>query len=80
MTKTHWLYGDREFNIEVDDETSCSECVHRIVCSFDHEKLCSNFVFGGVSRHGGCQSCSHRYTRYDKDKIPCFHCPHFRKE
>lgn len=40
------------------------------------EKRCENYVFG-TSAERSCQSCQHRYTRYDKDSVPCFTCPWF---
>jgi len=49
--KTHWLYGmgpnkEIKFNIEIDVETKCSDCLHREVCNIDVERRCSNFEYG----------------------------------
>jgi hypothetical protein len=79
--KTHWLYGrgpDKalDFQREVDVETNCMECTHREVCGKDMEKRCENYVFGSSSGRD-CQGCGHKYTRYDKDPVPCFSCPWF---
>ena len=77
--KTHWLYGrgpDKvlEFAVEVDTETSCATCIHKVVCDGDMEKRCSNFLFGNSDQPRGCLQCLHRFTRWDKDRVPCFHC------
>ena len=82
--KTHWLFGrgpDKvlDFAREIDAETDCSKCIHREVCDYNMEKRCANYEFG-ASGARGCQSCLHRYTRYDKDNVPCFTCPWFRAE
>jgi hypothetical protein len=80
--KTHWLYGrgpDKrlDFEHEVDVETDCSKCVHNKVCDHDMERRCANYHCG-TSEGRGCQSCLHKYTRYDgKDPVPCFSCPSF---
>lgn len=80
--KTHWLFGRGPDNIldfarEIDVETDCSRCVHNEVCGHDMEKRCENYECG-TSEHQGCQGCSHRFTRFDKDSVPCFTCPWFR--
>ena len=80
--KTHWLYGsgpnkELKFKHEVDEETDCSTCIHNKVCSHNMEKRCSNFDFARSDRHPGCDLCLHRFTRYDKDPVPCFHCPDY---
>lgn len=74
----HWLYGEVKLKKAVKKETICQQCIHREVCTYDFVKLCTNYSFG-TSAEGfqGCSSCSHRFTRYDKDPIPCFYCPHF---
>lgn len=74
--KKHWLYGERHFIKEVDEETSCAKCFHVKVCSYDMEKRCVNFDWGS-SRERGCGACHHHYARFDKDSIPCFHCEDF---
>ena len=81
--KTHWLFESGpnkilEFAKEIDEESDCSACIHRLVCARDMHRFCGNFRLG-TSGETGCQSCSHRYTRFDKDKVPCFTCPHFVK-
>ena len=83
--KTHWLFGrgpDRllDFKREIDEETDCGKCIHREVCDRDMEKRCENYVFGTSAAEGrSCQSCLHKYTRYDKDRVPCFSCPWFEE-
>lgn len=77
--KTHWLYGkgpDKalEFAVEVDADTDCVACVHVAVCDHSMEKRCSNYTFGCSDRMRGCQQCLHRFTKWDKDAVPCFHC------
>ncbi len=84
--KTHWLFGrgpDKllDFKREVDEETDCSKCIHNEVCGHDMQKRCENYVFGtseGPEGHS-CQACSHRFTRFDKDSVPCFSCPWFQE-
>lgn len=78
---THWLYGmgpDKEvkFNKPIKIETDCTKCIHNKVCDHVMEKRCVNYEFG-TSVGSGCVACIHRFTRYDKDKIPCFHCNDF---
>ena len=75
--KTHWLYGEGpdkrlRFAVEVDTETKCSTCLHREVCNIDMEKRCSNYSRGNSG--SDCSGCIHKFTRYDKDHVPCFHC------
>lgn len=84
MSKTHWLFGrgpDQllDFRREIDVETDCNACIHREVCDRDNEKRCENYVFG-TSGERSCQSCLHKYTRYDRDAVPCFTCPWFRRD
>lgn len=79
--KTHWLYGmgpnkALDFNVEIDKETECSRCLHRKVCAYKMEERCVNYRFG-TSEHTGCHGCIHRFTRWDKDAVPCFHCKEF---
>jgi hypothetical protein len=81
--KTHWLFGrgpDKllDFKREIDEETDCGKCIHREVCDRDMEKRCENYAFG-TSEGRSCQSCLHRYTRYDKVPVPCFSCPWFEE-
>lgn len=81
--KTHWLFGcgpDKvlDFKREIDEESDCSKCIHREVCDRTMEKRCENYVFG-TSAERSCQSCLHRYTRYDKAAVPCFSCPWFQE-
>lgn len=81
--KTHWLYGfgdkkEIKFKIEIDAETNCDKCVHRLVCDKNNKlERCSNYVFGTSEGDESCRSCLHRYTRWDKDSVPCFHCKNF---
>jgi hypothetical protein len=75
-TKRHWLYSSH-FRVSVTAETDCTKCVHRVVCDKNYEKRCANFYFGNSDRWGGCQSCTNRFGRFDKDKVLCFYCPYF---
>jgi len=82
--KTHWLFGrgpDKilDFKREIDEETDCGKCIHREVCDRNMEKRCENYKFG-TSEGRSCQACLHRYTRYDKDSVPCFSCPWFEEK
>lgn len=82
--KTHWLFGSGADKIltfarEIDIETDCSRCIHREVCDRKMEKRCENYEFG-TSEGRGCSSCSHRFTRYHEDSVPCFSCPSFRAD
>ena len=80
--KTHWLFGKGpnkivEFKHEIDQESDCRYCLHRKVCDrHNTEQRCINYEFG-TSEHRGCGGCLHRFTRWDKDAIPCFHCEDF---
>ena len=79
---THWLYGfgpDKEvkFNTPIKVEDDCVKCLHNKVCNRSMDKRCENYEFGSSSDLNCCQSCIHKYTRYDKDKIPCFKCKDF---
>lgn len=76
----HWLYGICKFNVLVKNETKCSQCLHVGVCGRKLTTLCANYEFGSSAEgFRGCQSCIHRFTRYDKNSIPCFRCFHFRR-
>jgi hypothetical protein len=79
--KTHWLYGRGPekrltFVKEVDTESNCGECSHRKVCARAMEERCENFEFG-TSAEKGCYACLHRYTRFDREAVPCFTCRDF---
>lgn len=82
--KTHWLFGQGpdkllDFKREIDTEIDCGKCLHHEVCDRVMEKRCENYVFG-TSAARSCQSCLHKYTRYDaKDPVPCFTCPWFEE-
>lgn len=78
MKISHWLYGECEFNVIVKKETSCSKCLHHKICKLDFSNFCVNYIFG-TSEFECCQSCLHRFTRYDRNSIPCFRCNNFRK-
>ena len=76
----HWLHGERTFNKEIKKETKCKPCIHFKVCDSRPERRCINYRFGD-SREKHCQSCSHKYTRYDtRQPIPCFHCEDFKPD
>lgn len=75
---THWLYGEGpqrllHFKTAILEESRCQECAHRNVCSFEMGKRCVNFDFGN-SDGSDCGQCLHRFTRYDKERVPCFLC------
>lgn len=79
VIKKHWLYGDIKFNIDVQEEDKCSECIHWQVCKRDMSEFCLNYCFGTSDSKASCKGCFHRHTRYcnDEDKLPCFRCKHF---
>jgi hypothetical protein len=85
MTKiNHWLYGKDNRKFQIDEETNCNQCIHLKLCNKLHvpesmESLCKNYHFG-TSQYRGCGGCLHRFTRYDKDKIPCFICKFFEEK
>ena len=81
MAKTHWLYGmgpehRLQFVREIDAETNCGACLHRKVCARVMEERCENFHFS-TSQGKGCSACLHRFTRFDREAVPCFLCPDF---
>jgi hypothetical protein len=76
----HSFYTTPEFNVSVEKDHSCQECMHRKVCAFDMRRNCMNYIFGRSGPNvkiDSCDSCTHRFTRYDKDPIPCFKCRFF---
>jgi len=82
--KTHWLFGigpnkELHFKKEIDIETKCTDCAHCKVCSHNMTERCVNYKFGrsDVRNFSSCESCTHKYTRYDKEAVPCFHCEDF---
>lgn len=77
MAKKHWLYSV-ELKVDIEEETKCGDCIHYKVCSHAMEERCSNYRFGR-SDETHCQSCTNHYARFDKDKVPCFHCGDFLK-
>ena len=85
MTKiNHWLYGEDKRKFQIDKETDCSKCIHQVVCNrlfhaSGMEVICQNYLFG-TSAHGGCGGCQHRFTRWDKEQIPCFICGFFEEK
>ncbi len=79
--KTHWLYGrgpnkELDFKKEINKETQCGNCIHNKVCNHKMEDRCIN-IEPGNSRYNGCEGCTHHFTRWDKDPVPCFYCPDF---
>lgn len=84
VIKKHWLYGNISFDVDVKKEDSCGECIHRRVCKFSMRDFCLNYRFGtsDVRSMEDCESCIHRFTRWDKDedKIPCFKCSFFQRK
>lgn len=74
VIKEHWLHGKCYFNVGVDHEHDCRYCIHNFVCKRTMEDLCENFDWGTSEGRGGCDHCLHKYTRYNRDKIPCFSC------
>lgn len=81
----HWLYtASCEINKVVETETDCSKCLHKKVCKISTHGgmrfLCHNYEFGSSGDMNSCQSCLHKYTRFDsKQPIPCFHCGDFKE-
>ena len=77
----HWLYGNCGFNVLVRKESKCAKCLHRRVCPVDMSKFCLNYEFGTSDCRvfNSCESCNHKFTRFDKDRIPCFRCRYFCK-
>lgn len=75
----HWLYGEVNLAVIIEAETDCSTCNHKRVCNRDTSVRCSNYEYGGGADRG-CQSCAHRFTRFDTKKINCFHCPDWQTE
>jgi hypothetical protein len=41
------------------------------------EKRCINHNWGS-SEGSGCHNCLHKYTKWDKDAVPCFKCKDFK--
>ena len=80
IIKTHWLYGNIKFNVDVSEETNCGACIYAHVCKMDMANFCLNYELSSSREGGGCHQCIHRYTRWrnDEDKIPCFKCEHFK--
>ena len=85
--KTHWLYGEGpdkivKYHHEIDEESNCKKCIHHRVCRYDMAEFCVNYKFGTSSAKpiDTCESCSHKYTRYDKEPIPCFLCKHIEEK
>lgn len=82
VIKKHWLHGDIKFNVDVQEEDNCSECIHWEICKIckrDMSKFCLNYCMG-TSEPTSCNGCLHRHTRKiwnEKDGIPCFKCEHF---
>jgi len=79
---THWLFGrgkDKrlDFKHPVAVETKCGECVHKKVCGYDMTKRCANYEWSTSVGPTGCHQCIHRFTRWDKDSVPCFKCADF---
>ncbi len=73
----HWLYGAIEMNVKATKESKCQLCIHKIVCKDDRESFCLNYLFG-TSEFKGCQSCLHRFSRWDaRQPIKCFKCKYF---
>ena len=75
MEKLHWLFGTNR-RVQILTETKCGGCIHGTVCDHRMESRCANYWFG-TSAETGCSSCTNRFARYDKDKVPCFYCPYF---
>lgn len=76
----HPIFSATEFNIKVTKESDCSKCIHKRVCKKDMTILCKNYEFGSnVNGYLGCNSCLHRYTRFDSMPIPCFRCKYYSR-
>lgn len=74
--KKHSLFGKVELLVEVDVETSCKDCIHKMVCDRNMANRCKNYHFGNSSKRG-CEQCHHHFTRFHKESIPCFFCEDF---
>lgn len=74
VVKEHWLHGKCYFNVDVEHEHECRYCTHNYVCKRTMEDLCENYDFGTSEGRGNCDHCLHKYTRYNRDKLPCFSC------
>lgn len=83
IVKEHWLYGTRGkvyFNVDVVEESDCSQCTHVDVCRQDVLSFCENYEFA-TSEYLGCDRCLHKFTRWDsKQPILCFSCKHELKK
>ena len=81
VIKHDWLHGDIIFNVDVKEETKCSQCVHLKVCKREMQTFCLNYCFGSTGGRVGCGWCLHRFTRWrgDKDRIPCFKCKFYKE-
>lgn len=82
IVKHHWLHGNIKFNVDVKEEDSCLECIHKTVCKRDMSEFCLNYCVGTSERDAACNGCLHRHTRlmwHEKDGIPCFKCKHFKR-
>lgn len=84
VVKIHWLYGKVTFNIDVEKDDNCAECIHCRVCKKNMQDFCENFDFStSEGEPKTCDQCIHRFTRFfteEEHKIPCFKCRHFKAE
>jgi hypothetical protein len=76
VTVKHHIFGHCTFEVLVEKNDDCTQCVHARVCSNRVNEFCDNYCFG-TSADTGCHGCVHRYTRWDADPIPCFKCRYF---
>jgi len=79
IVQIHPVYDEIRMRIRVKEETDCRRCIHHKVCRIDMEKRCANYEMG-TSEYPGCAGCIHRFTRWDRDGIPCFYCEDFKEE
>ena len=75
--RKHWLYGPVKLQVVVDVEHDCTKCAHNMTCRHDMYAFCSNYRFGNSNQPIGCGGCTHRFSKWDKEPIPCFHCRYF---
>ncbi len=74
----HWLHGEIKLKHEIAEETRCIGCLHSKVCDRSMGSRCLNFKFSTSNGNpSSCDQCIHRFTRFDRDPIPCFACGDF---
>ena len=59
----------------VEADSDCDTCAHRVVCTRDTKKLCTNFK-SSQRDFPTCYGCLYTHIRWDPDAVHCFHCKH----